>query len=70
MIGRQGKFQLNFFTVLVIAILLYAFVPAFKGTIDGVFSGLGAPAAAPVTPTTTGAPDICIYDGATMTWMK
>ncbi len=47
--------KINGWTILVVLLLLYAFVPAFSGMVNGIFGGLGGG----ITPTTT-APGVTI----------
>lgn len=66
----NGK-GINWFAILVIAILAYAFVPPVHNWVNGLVGIGGAPGTAAVaatgTPGTAAAGTICIYDGATMT---
>ncbi len=43
--------KINGWTILVVLLLLYAFVPAFSGMVNGIFGGLGAAQPASVVPT-------------------
>ena len=66
----NGK-GINWFAILVVAILAYAFVPAINNTVNGWIGLGGTPGTAAVAVTgtsgTAAANTICIYDGATMT---